>query len=250
MTRSRNWLGTWNNYPEDWQTVIEGNCAEYVAQLEKGKDAEKEHVQFAFRFNEARHFNAVSKLFPGAHIEVAKNWEACKNYCRKDDTAQGERIDNTKKLICKDPLEGKEMRPIQQDIINIVNEEPDDRTVHWFYDPTGGAGKTTLAKHLCIHNKDCLYLTGKASDMKYGVFTWLQKNKLKTIIIDLTRSVEAFVSYQGIEEIKNGIFYNTKYESTMCVFDSPHVIVLSNFLPDVDALSADRWNIHRYEPDI
>lgn len=247
MTRSCNFIGTWNNYPADWKRIIESNCLVYVAQLEKGKNAEKEHIQFAIKFKEARHFKAVCKLFPGAHIEPAKNWAACKNYCKKDDTAQGERIDNTNKPPCKDPLADKKLREIQEDILDIVNSEPDDRTVHWFYDPVGGAGKTTLAKHLCLHNKDCLYLTGKASDMKYGIFQWLQKNKLKTVLIDLTRSVESFVSYQGIEEVKNGIFYNTKYESTMCLFDNPHVIILANFLPDKSALTEDRWHIHNYD---
>ena len=36
---------------------------------------------------------------------------------------------------------------------------------------------------------------------------------------------------------------NTKYETGMKLFNSPHLIVFSNFYPDTDKLSADRWKI-------
>lgn len=211
--------------------------------MEKGHNAEKEHIQFAIKFDNARSFKSVQKLFEGAHIEVAKNWIACINYCKKDDTALGDRIDNINQKKCKDPLENKVKNPMQNEVINIINDIPDDRTIHWFYDEEGGQGKTTLAKHLCLSRNDILYLTGKSADMKYGIFNWLKKHKLHCVIMDFTRSTEGYVSYQGIEEIKNGIFYNTKYESEMCIFDNPHVIIFANFKPDLTALSFDRWHV-------
>lgn len=249
--RGRCWLGTWNDFPDDWKEYFTSNTQtqEFIAQEEIGEKGGNRHIQFAVRFKEGKRFSAVREYYPGAHIEIAKNWIACKKYCGKIVTATGDKIEGGGKKIF-DPLEGKELRPIQKAIVDIVNTDPDDRTIHWFYDPVGAMGKTTIARHLCMHNKDCLYLTGKAADMKYGIMFWLQKSKpLKTIIIDYTRSVENFVSYQGLEEIKNGIFYNTKYECGMVVFDYPHVIVLSNFRPDMSKLSADRWRIHDYGDD-
>ena len=38
--------------------------------------------------------------------------------------------------------------------------------------------------------------------------------------MDFTRDVEEYVSYQAIEAIKNGIFYNTKYESKMITYNT------------------------------
>ena len=84
--------------------------------------------------------------------------------------------------------------------------------------------------------------------MKYEVMEYLKKNKLKIVMIDLTRCIENYVSYQGIEEIKNGIFYNTKYESGMVLFDSPHIIIFANFPPEEGKLNADRWNIVNLDP--
>lgn len=248
--RGRCWLGTWQNYPEDWATIIKSNADDFVAQLEKGEETEKLHVQFAVKFKEHKTLSSLQKMFKGAHLEKAINWAACKNYCRKDKTAEGERIDNTLKFVAvRDPLEGKELRPIQKEIIDIVNTEPDDRTVHWFYDPKGSAGKTTVAKHLCIKRGDVIYVAGKSADMKFGVQQFVRKYDIRAVIMDYTRSTEGFVSYQGIEEIKNGIFYSGKYESGMVLFNNPHVIILSNFLPDLNALSFDRWNIHDYSEE-
>lgn len=138
----------------------------------------------------------------------------------------------------------------QQEIINIVDEEPDDRTVHWFYDPEGNVCKTSLAEQLCIELKNCLYLTGKSEDMKFKVMKWINSGKkLKTVIIDYTRLAEGHVSYDGIEAIKDGIFFSTKYKCGMVGYDCPHVIVMADFMPDMSMMSQDRWRIHDYSDD-
>ncbi len=63
------------------------------------------------------------------------------------------------------------------------------------------------------------------------------------MVIDIPRANEGNVSYQAIEDLKNGALFSTKYESGMCVFNSPHVVVFANMAPDLNKLSADRWNI-------
>ena len=63
------------------------------------------------------------------------------------------------------------------------------------------------------------------------------------IIIDIPRSKSEFVSYSGIEEIKDMFFFCGKYESSMVCGENPHVIVFSNTEPDYDKLSSDRWSI-------
>jgi len=245
-SKSRAFMGTWNNYPEDYEAILK-KYEKFVFQKEIGESGNK-HIQFAvYSKNKILH-KTIREHLKGAHVEVAKSWGACKNYCMKKETAvEGTLVQNVNKLKAKDPLEGKELRPLQAEILKILDNEPDDRTIHWVVDLNGNSGKTTLAKHLCLTRKDTIYITGKSSDMKYGVSKWIEKNDLGVVLIDLARSQENFVSYQGIEEVKNGIFYNTKYESGMCVFDSPHVIVFANFEPEQEKLSADRWNIIRLE---
>lgn len=57
----------------------------FVAQLERG-EAGTAHFQVFIQFTSKRHFTAVKKLFPTAHVETAKNALKSYNYCKKDDT--------------------------------------------------------------------------------------------------------------------------------------------------------------------
>lgn len=239
---------TLNNWTLDelnfLKSYCENNCEDYRINQEIGENSTP-HLQFCMKFKNARGFNALKKLFPRAHIEKSKNWSATKNYCEKSETQVAECIKPINIIRCKDPLEGKELRPFQHQILDLIEQEPDDRTINWVYDLKGSAGKTTLAKHLCLkYPNEILYLSGKASDMKYGVMNFIDAgHNIKAIMIDLTRSVENFVSYEGIESLKNGIYYNTKYECKMVIYDSPHIIIFANFEPEYEKLSEDRWNI-------
>lgn len=84
--------------------------------------------------------------------------------------------------------------------------------------------------------------------MKYGIIKYIEKHNgiaPKIILIDLPRTFNKdYLSYSGIEEIKNGMFFNTKFESDMVIFNRPHIFVFSNGHPDVSNLSLDRWKIN------
>lgn len=69
----------------------------------------------------------------------------------------------------------------------------------------------------------------------------LEKKPPDIIIYDYTRTQESFISYQSIEEVKNGIFFSGKYEGKMIIYDSPWVIVFANYPPELQAMSSDRW---------
>lgn len=244
IIKGRNWLLTWNNYTEDNLKWLEQycivNCKDYAYQEEIGENGTK-HLQIFIEYINPRHFNGVKEDFKLCHIEQCKNKNACKLYCNKKATRNGISV---KKEGPKDPLKDLELREWQKDIVKLMDEEPNDRIIYWYFDPTGNKGKTTLAKSLCINfpNK-VLYLSGKANDIKYGVAEFITKNKLKMAIFDYTRSQEEYISYEALEAIKNGIYFNTKYESKMVVYDVPHIVVLANFRPDLSKLSADRWVI-------
>lgn len=126
----------------------------------------------------------------------------------------------------------------QQDILDIIKDKPDDRKILWYWESIGNVGKTALAKHMVLQH-DAIYVQGKCGDIKYALS--LCKESPKIIIFDLTRSQGGHVSYDAIESIKNGIFFSTKYESTMVVWNTPHIIVFANFEPIYEKLSQDRW---------
>lgn len=256
IPRARYWIWTWNNYSEDdfdeMTKFCKKECQEYNFQREIGEQGTP-HLQGFWHFKNARYFSSLKKDFPKIHLEKVRNIEAARDYCRKSETRIGETIEGGKNHIT-DPLKGLTLKSWQQDLINLIDSDPDNRSIYWYYDNIGNCGKTTLAKHLCIrHPDEILYLSGGPASCKYGITTFLYNKikgklvrndkKLRATIFDYTRSQDDKVSYQALEEVKNGIFFNTKYESMQVLFDCPHVIVFANFMPEIEKLSKDRWKI-------
>lgn len=137
-----------------------------------------------------------------------------------------------------------EPHPWQIKLIEIFNNPPALRKLYWFWETQGAAGKTLFAKHICL-TKNALLLGGGIKDIKHGVASWiLQKGSLEIGMFDLCRTQEEYISYQGLEDIKDGCFFSPKYDSQMILFDSPHVIVFANFPPEIWKTSMDRWVIH------
>jgi len=56
-------------------------------QMEIAPDTQKKHYQGYLLTNGTQRFAAMKKLFPGVHLEVAKNWLALVAYCNKKETA-------------------------------------------------------------------------------------------------------------------------------------------------------------------
>jgi hypothetical protein len=133
----------------------------------------------------------------------------------------------------------------ENEILSILTGTPCDRTIYWYWSERGNAGKSSFTKYLAV-KLDALILSGNASDMKYAVSMYVEKQKVypKIIILDIARNVNiGKISYTGIEEVKNGCFFSGKYESKMVLGDSPHFICFSNREPMKEKLSEDRWVI-------
>lgn len=93
---------------------------------------------------------------------------------------------------------------------------------------------------------------GRAQDMKYAIVQYHKTHGYfpNVVIFDISRTqMDKGIDYQGIEEIKNGCFLATKYESTMVGMNPPHVVVLANEEADRSRLSADRWDVTYIQPD-
>lgn len=258
-SRARYWSFTWHGYKKSDLTDLEDfmveECTRASFQEEYTQDM-KPHIQGAFEFKNARYFNAMKKRFPEMNLSHTRNRIRALNYGTKDRSRipGGKRFHMgfVPKREIKNPMQGKVLKEWQLEINSLIEEEADDRTINWYYDFEGGQGKTTWCKGLCIERpNEVLYLSGKGTDVKYGVKTFIdnEENDLKVCIFDFTRTTENYISYEALEAIKNGLFYNSKYESEMVVFNAPHVIVFANFEPDVNKLSKDRWRIREITPE-
>lgn len=238
------WLGTFNNYSEDELTILLGElddkCKKYVMQEEVGAENGVKHLQLKVAFSK--------RTRPTENFSLKKiHWEkSCKwkgwQYCAKDDTSAGRRW--AKGETVPEVLKVPEIYGWQKDVIDIVSTPPDDRKIHWFWEPTGACGKSSLAKYLVMKHS-ALLVGGKAGDMKAALALIKKDGKMMptVILVDIPRSVE-HVSYNGFEEIKNGCFFSGKYESGMVVMNPPHFIVFANIEPVFEKLSEDRWVIH------
>ena len=140
---------------------------------------------------------------------------------------------------------GNELREWQSNLKETIEQEPDDRTVHWFIDRDGNAGKSYMCGYLQSHHGAFVSTGGKVADIAHAY------DKERIVIFDLPRSMEKSKDiYILIEGFKNGCIFSPKYESSCKIFDVPHVIVFANWEPDMTSLSRDRWKITDFdEPD-
>jgi hypothetical protein len=231
-------------------STLAENAKKFVFQVEKTPTTGRLHYQGYAEFKNARQMGGVQKVLAphgkAAHLTVADGSDISNyKYCTKIDSRWmvGGEAGWPPKLV--DPLEGLELYEWQNDVLKLVGEKPDNRKIYWFYDTEGNNGKTAMAKHLCMkYMNEILYVNGRAADIQCGVAAHINAGKtLRAAVFGYPRSVENFVSYGALEAIKDGIFYNGKYESGMVMYNVPHVIVMANFPPDQTKLSSDRWVI-------
>ncbi len=244
------WCFTYNNYPNDFKSSFIPRLRQrsklFIFQQERG-DTGTPHLQGYAEFQPRQRLTALVKHFPGVHWEVAvANRETNVAYCSKLDSRDGDVFQHG----IRRPLQLiEQLRPWQQRVVDRLGRPADPRHVYWYWDPVGNVGKTALAKYLSAPKSgfNCLYVSGKTADIEH--FLTLHFDKCETnyddliVIFDLSRAQENYMPYTAIEQIKNGIFFSGKYESSMQLFNPPHILCFANFTPDRSKLSEDRWKV-------
>ncbi|UOF81474.1 rep protein [Circoviridae sp.] len=241
LKRHRSYMFTINNYTEDDESQISQYFESYVYQYEVGVDGKVPHIQGYCEFKNQVTFSSIKKMIPRAHFEPRRGTRAqAIAYCTKIETRTGGPF--SKGIPIPKPIKTISVfYDWQKAVLEMIDQEPDDRTIIWIYEHEGNAGKTALAKYLAITRK-ALYVSGKSNDIKYAVSEAEHKD---IIILDVPRCNQDYISYEAIESVKNGIFFCGKYESKQVIFNSPHLIVFSNEKPDTTKLSEDRWKIYK-----
>lgn len=75
-------------YEPQWGffTTMPPGVAEWGWNTEICPETNRKHYQGYLRLTQQQRFAWLRKLIPGVHVEVAKNWDALVNYCKKEDT--------------------------------------------------------------------------------------------------------------------------------------------------------------------
>lgn len=235
------WFFTWNNWVEAERCllhrILEKECEWFVYQEEKG-ESQTTHLQGTIKLKSKKRLTALKKWHSAIHWEETKHVVSSIEYCSKEETRNGKQW--LYGIDVPQPIKVHEPRGWQLSVMDILNQEPDDRTIHWFWEPNGNVGKSQLCKYLVV-KRDAVMLTGKSNDMFH------QLSKLKNpvlVLVDVPRTSVEYINYGAIEQIKNGLIFSGKYEGAQLVFNSPHVIVFANIPPDYSAMSADRWKVY------
>lgn len=173
------------------------------------------------------------------HIEACKGSEEQNaKYCKKDNNYWTFGFPKPLKTLLS-------LKPWQMEIEKIYMTEPDDRKIYWFYEEIGGVGKSSFIKYMIIKYNILFCSGGKHNDIMNLVFNQ-DMDTTTCVIFDIPRANKGHISYASLECIKNGMVCNTKYETGVKVFNSPHVFIFANFPPDQpDLLSIDRWLIYK-----
>jgi len=242
----RSWAITVNNptqTPDQMDQIFRSlGCEAWIFQLEKGSSGTP-HYQGCFRFKSQRVW--PKEEFPGAHLEPCRDWRKSIVYCQKLEGrlagpwSHGVVIKPTLKVIT-------DLYPWQQAIVDRLKTPAEDRKILWVWEPNGNVGKTQLCKLICATNRNAIFVgSGKPSDVKYAIAAMLQDERYPEVVLfGLPREYEHF-KVTVLEEVKDGIFFSSKYESGMVMFNSPHIIVFANRPPDdMSGLTPDRWEIY------
>lgn len=158
------------------------------------------------------------------------------------------RRDTNKELdSLRKAFESASLRPWQEALVDIVQEDPSPRKIHWIWEETGNTGKSWMTKYLAAMHGACIMSIGKKTDMAY----LYSKNPSKIVVFDLSRTTapgegkEHFLdgTYSLAEDLKNGLVTSYKYDSSNVMTTGCHVIFFANFPPDMTKWSEDRYFI-------
>lgn len=215
-------------------------------QSEISPTTNRKHLQ-GMIWCKTKHRDSEFKTLKGAHFETLKDVDDTANYCNKEETHDG-----VFRACWGFPEPAyvetiSELYEWEKDIVALISGKPDKRSIYWYWEPNGCAGKTTFQKYLFTHFEGVVVLSGKAVDMKNGIITYQNtNNRLPSIVlINVPRSSLDYVSYTGLEEIKDMFFYSGKYEGGMVCGASPFVLIFANEEPNYEAMSSDRFIVKR-----
>lgn len=251
---AKRWCFTVNNYTIDIVKELSSKvpeiCDVYIVAKEVGSSGTP-HLQGYVEFKTKCRPRNVFDHADAFHWEKAKGNRASNFlYCGKDGDllmSAGHKVKRAVRTLAEDQL-----RTWQHDIIATLKQEPDDRTIWWYWSKEGNVGKTTFCKYLTL-KFGAIPLAGKGADVRNGIVEYhkIHNDTPEVVLFPIPRSYNTdYVSYEGLENIKDMYFYSGKYEGGAICGNPPHLIVFANEPPKLDKMSADRWQVREIVGDV
>lgn len=255
ISPAKHWVFTLNNYTEsEIDELLSIDSSKVPILLFQEEEEQTPHLQGALSFNtKGRPFNIVTNK--------RIHWE---KKCRNATLLQS-------RLYCVDPdkrikdgrvwMRGwRPPRPVktlassqlylwETELLDIVKNEPDDRMIYWYWSEKGGVGKTSFCKYLVVHH-DAIIVSGKSNDVKYAIreYTTKKGDTPNLIIWNIPRSFSMeYLNYEAIENVKDMLFFSSKYEGGMVCGNPPHLIIFANCIPNCDEEFLKRFIVQKID---
>lgn len=243
----KQWIAVLNNWTDEEYRNLHEWCTKHCEKFIIGKEmgaGGTNHLQIAFILYKKARMDEIKRACQCTRLHLEKmggTWEDQK-YCMKE----GDYIGRCLPYNGEDLPKYEQLWEWQRKLVDIMVKAPrNDRKIYWFYNLDGNAGKSVIAKWLAFHYNAIKISGGKRNDVINTVYNCDNK---EMIVLDIPRSAMS-ISYNAIEEIKNGHITNDKYETGTALFFSPKVVIFSNMFPEVSKLSLDRWYIYNINND-
>lgn len=219
---------------ENFQLELKKVSIKYLFGYEICPKTKKNHLQGFMQLKERKRITELLSLKCNL-INCKGTEEQNKDYCSKDGLIIKWGYPKEIKIISN-------LYDWQKMVQDVCLQEPDGRTINWFWDEVGNKGKSAFCKYMFVKHNTLVIQGGKLADIMNIIFN-TNMDIVECIIIDVPRCNGNNISYNAVECILNGMITNTKYETGVKVFNPPNVIVFSNFEPIMEKLSEDRWKI-------
>jgi hypothetical protein len=261
----------------------EFHSIKFIGQLEKGSRSGRYHIQMFFYHKNRQRHDPLRRKLKDHLMDYVPDWpvtaqavagranpqiigispsdvrrcEALKNYCMKEDTA----VPNTMFHWDTDRYQGEDLQPItanpltwQRKLLDVLSRTADRRHIYWIYDKLGKSGKSILHKYVLWQGGAWPLSHGSAQQLCTAALEAMERapKPITKWLIDMPRTKCTKNSdtsmYNFIESLKNGVLTSTMYgQARLRIFRSPHVVVFSNSLPVLSAMTGDRWMVYQLQ---
>ena len=253
---SKKWCFTLNNYTIDECSsivpILKENCSKWIIAKEIGEECGTPHLQGFIEFKTKARPTAVFSFTKRISWHKAKgNYQDQLNYIGsvlKNKTSQSEvweQFGMPELELPPDTITKDEFYDWQKDCYDIYLQKPDHRRIYWFWSKAGLTGKTEMVRFLNINHSVPFSYGGAVADIMNLAFNNMKG--CKAFVFALTRKKGNRISYDALEQLKDGLISNNKYETGCFTINRPHVFIFANAPPDDDPeelfMSKDRFVI-------
>jgi hypothetical protein len=233
----------------DLRRHFDTHCKKYAFQLEQGAQSGYRHYQCRVSLKvKSRKATLLGSEFyiRGCNISPTSNANKENDfYVLKSETRiDGPWTDKDKPdLKTVNKMVDHGLFPWQQQLIDETKDY-DDRCIHVLVDTEGNIGKSAFTKYMWSkHNAMLVPAMYEMKDLMQFVMSF---EPSKLYLIDLPRAMrkkQLHSMFAGIEELKNGRMYDTRYHGKLRIIDEPNIVLFTNVLPNMKYFSTDRWKL-------